>query len=479
MLLEIGNLHTLVQSASEEEIAWLRDLLAFVDQSKAFIRKPGGGIERVEPPAITLLDETGRVPWFPAGLTAHVKSKAGLELLSGVTITDSRTRPVDPDFSIETDWVREYQREAAEVGLRKTKGIIKLPTGTGKTEVAVAMAMMLPGATVLMLTPEKDLMHNAARRFEKRTGEKAGRIGDGIYDPVPNGFTACTLQTLANGLRKGDKRLLKFLATVDAMFIDEVHQLPADSFYSTAQAIPAYWRLGMSGTPLARGDRKSLFSIAATGSIIYEKPPRYFIDRGWLALPDIKMVEVRQSGYAKDFRESYSKFVIDSDLRNAYLTELARRAAKPGLVFVREKRHGRTMVKLLRAAGLRTEFIWGGKSMAQRDRAIEQLEWGDLDVIVCNKVFVTGTDIPSLRSIVNGMGYKSVIETLQRLGRGTRVVEGKTSFELWDVFDTCTDLSKGKMAGNRWNHNHSRERMKAYGVEGYDVTMISDMVVAP
>lgn len=477
MLLEVGNLNTLVQGASEEEIAWLSDLLAFVDQSKAFVRK-GAVVERVEPPAITLLNTQGPVPMFPAGLTAHVKSKASSQLLTGLTISDARTRPVDPDFSVETPWVRPYQRESAETALQKTKGIIKLPTGTGKTEIAVAMAMMLPGATVLMVTPEKDLMHNAARRFEKRTGEKAGRIGDGIYDPAPGGFTACTFQTLANGLRKGDKRLLKFLKTVDAMFIDEVHQLPANSFYTASQSIDAYWRIGMSGTPLARGDRKSLFSIAATGSIIYEKPPKYFIDRGWLAMPKIKLVEVRQGGYAATFREGYNKFVIDSVTRNAYLVEMAKLAAKPGLVFVRQKRHGHQMVKFLRAAGLRCEFIWGQKSMSQRDQAIKALEWGDLDVIVCNKVFVTGTDIPSLRSIVNGMGYKSVIETLQRLGRGTRVVDGKTEFEMWDVFDTATDLAKGKFSGNRWNHKHSRERQKAYASEGYDISLISDMVVA-
>ena len=477
MLLEVGNTRTLVKSASATELEWLRELLAFVDQSKAFVRI-GGSVQRVDPPAVTLLNETEPIPFFPSGLTTLAKTK-GVEdpRIDEVIIADGRVRPVEPDFSVETPWVRPYQRESAVVAVEKTKGIISLPTGTGKTEVAVAISMMLPGATVLMITPEKDLLHNASRRYEKRTYEKAGRLGDSIYDPVPNGFTACTFQTLAAGLRKGDKKLIAYLATVDAIIIDEVHQLPADSFYSAAQSIPAYWRIGMSGTPLKRSDRKSLFSIAATGSIIYKKAPQFFIERGWLSQPKIRMVQVDQAGQAADWRGSYDAFVVNSVLRNRYLTQMAVLATKPGLLFVRHKKHGHAMVRYLKAAGLRTVFIWGDKSMSQRDQAIKQLEWGDLDVIVCNKVFVTGTDIPSLRSIVNGMGGKSVIETLQRLGRGTRVTDTKTEFEMWDVLDNAPDFRKGKLAGNRWNHTHSRDRKKAYLQEGYSVTVVSDLVV--
>jgi superfamily II DNA or RNA helicase len=323
-----------------------------------------------------------------------------------------------------------------------------------------------------MITPEKDLMHNAARRYELRTGDQAGRIGDGLWKPN-DVFTAATFQTLAAELRKGSKRCRAFLDGVGGIIIDEVHTLPADTFYSVAQSIPAYWRIGMSGTPLARGDKKSLFSIASTGSIIYELKPQYLIDRGWLSLPDIRMVAVRQTGSPgiKTYRKAYSELVVGSAQRNKVLAGIAVQAAKPGLLFVREKKHGHALVKALRAAGLRTEFVWGEKSTAQRDQAIKALEWGDLDVIICSKVFVTGTDIPSLASIINGMGGKSEIETLQRLGRGMRVTDTKSKFEMWDVKDD------GPVAGpNRWNAKHSNERMRAYAEQGYKVTVLKDFV---
>jgi len=471
MLLSIGNTRTTVD-ALPRQLAWLGALLSFTDQSKAFQQR-GGRAVRVEVPAVSLLEKdrlTGKHT-FPAGLSAHVVSEAKKAGVS-VAFADARTRPVEPDLSVETAWLRPYQREAAETAVAKTKGIIKLPTGTGKTEIAVAISMLLPGARVLMITPEKDLLHNAARRFEKRTGDTAGRIGDGIFRL--GDFTAATFQTLAAGLRKGDPKLRKYMQTVHAMIIDEVHQLPADSFYSAAQAIPAYWRIGMSGTPLARGDRKGLFSVAACGSIIYQQSPDYFIERGWMSRPKIKLVKCVQGGDAANWQKSHAQFIVKSNQRNKLLTRMVRACAKPALLFVRQKKHGREMLDRLRAAGLRAEFVWGESSMAERDLAIKKLEWGDLDVIVCSKVFVTGTDIPDLAGMVNAMGGKSTIETLQRLGRGTRVTKTKTEFELWDVLDVAE--SPVNTSGNRWSHRHSLERKNVYLAQGYEVIIHDDVL---
>ena len=111
-----------------------------------------------------------------------------------------------------------------------------MPTGSGKTETAVALAMRLGMTNTLFIAPEADLMHNAARRWELRTDVQAGRIGDGYMTPR-DGFTAATFQTLASRMTKKDPKLLKYLSTVGALIIDEVHTLPASSFYNVAQAI--------------------------------------------------------------------------------------------------------------------------------------------------------------------------------------------------------------------------------------------------
>ncbi len=74
--------------------------------------------------------------------------------------------------------------------------------------------------------------------------------------------------------------------------------------------------------------------------------------------------------------------------------------------------------------------------------------------------------MPSLRSVIVGGGGKSIIATLQRLGRGMRVDrkadgtihEGGSVFEVWDILDK----------GNKWLEKHARVRMNAYAGEGYE-----------
>ena len=91
--------------------------------------------------------------------------------------------------------------------------------------------------------------------------------------------------------------------------------------------------------------------------------------------------------------------------------------------------------------------------------AIKALEFHEVDVVVCSKVFQQGIDIPELRAVVIGGGGKSIIAALQRLGRGGRATENKSTFELWDVADE----------GCMWLRRHARARRKAYLSEGYQV----------
>jgi superfamily II DNA or RNA helicase len=466
MIVHLNNLQATLVSATEDERVWLREYLSFEDQSRKFVRGRDGRVEARAAPRVSLLKGST----FPAGLVGLVR-KNGIVKHFNVEVVDKRVRPCEP-LDVPLDWLRDYQLEAVDRAVKKTRGILDSPTGSGKTEMAIGIAMRLGKTNTLMITPEADLMHNAARRWEKRVpGVQAGRIGDGHMTPC-DGFTAATFQTLASRMKK-EPKLRDYLATVGCMIIDEVHTLPADSFYAVAQAIPAYWRIGMSGTPLARGDRKSLFSIASTGAIIYKIEPSLLIERGYISRPRIRMLRVEQEGVAREWRTAYTKFVVESRARNRALVVAAERAAKPGLVFVREKKHGKILVEQIRKAGLRAEFVWGEKNTSQRDEAIRKLEDGELDVIVCSVVFQTGTDIPSLRSLVIGTGGKSEIAALQRVGRGMRRTEDKDEFEVWDIMD-AEPKGQGDQTGNKWNARHSRERFRAYAKVGYETTVLDD-----
>lgn len=350
---------------------------------------------------------------------------------------------------------------------------------THNTEMAVGLCHAVAGIRWLILVPEADLLHNAADRFELRTGEPCGRIGDG-HCSVER-VTVATFQTLANKLGLDQRpvssrdlginaQLVRDLVpTIDGVIFDEVHQLPADTFYETAMAIPAYYRIGMSGTPLARGDQKSLRAIAATGRVIHDIPSRKLIELGFAAKPTIYLLRHETDKTAfRTWIGAYSALVSKSATRNRAVVEAALVCPKPGLVFVKVIAHGRILTKLLRDAGLNVEFVWGQKSTKARDQAIEKLRWGDLDVIVCSVVFETGTDIPEVQSVINAAAGKSLIKTLQRIGRGMRVVRDKDGNTIKREFFVYDFHDKG----NKWLTQWAKERCKAYMSEGHDVRVV-------
>lgn len=476
MLLELTNLHAIVRLASDEERAALSSYLSFRDESQRFFRRRDGSVGSKSVPTDNLYDAlTDR---FPAGLTSKVK-----ERLEGqgfrVDVLDKRVRPVAFDPSADIGWLHDFQLECVRKFDTRTRGIAWLPTGAGKTEIAVATTQALP-CNWLFVVNEKDLMHNAARRYEKRTKMTSGRVGDGTLQ-IGQQFTAATFQSLAAGIKRGDPQIRNLLMAAEGVFFDEVHTLPANSFYGVSQHMRnAYFRLGLSGTPLARGDQKSMFSVAATGEIIYRVEPQILIERGFISRPSITLVPFTHTGgpYA-DFDKAYRHGIVGNAKRNELIAAMAVVAPKPGLVFVKEKKHGHELVELLRKRGMKVEFVWGDKSTAQRDEAIRQLQWGNLDLIVCSVVFQTGTDIPELESITVGAGGKSVIAALQRIGRGMRVTRDsfgnvvKGQFRVYDV----KDLGASGPKGQRWLEEHATRRFNAYRGEGYEVTIDEGFII--
>ena len=339
---------------------------------------------------------------------------------------------------------------------------------SGKTECALALTSVVP-VNWLVIAPEKDLMYNMARRYEKRFNDEAGLLGDGITKIIPH-FTCATFQTLANKLN--DPQVKAFLDNIDGMIVDEVHQAASNSFYSVAQSIDTYWRIGLSGTALKRGDRRNLFTVAAIGNIIHKVGAQELIKLGYLSEAKICMVKYRSSGKATTWQAAETECTIENAGRNRLICQIADELGQaPGLIFVRKKRHGRILEKRLQQRGIRAEFVWGDKNMAQRDDAIRRLENGDLDYIVCSTIFQTGTDIPCLRTLINAGGGRSEIANIQRLGRGLRRTDTKSTVLVFDILD-IDDLYMGTPSGNRWNERHSNDRFNSYKREGHSVTVI-------
>lgn len=497
----IGNTLIWVSDAERDERNWLVQYLSYTDRRF----HPGKGhYVSAQVTLYQLIDDR-----FPAGFGRAAFKMAQAQGFT-VDIDDPRVVPCQPDPAADLEWLRHHpavptpithQIEGVEAAVKNKRGILWLPTGAGKTEIAIGISKALPCKT-LFFVHRADLLAQTAERFQTRTGLPAGVLGDGVRE-IPPGcrFVAVMFQTAHSALKTGRRDVLDEIEGAECIIVDEVHSLPADSFYEVVmRAERAYYRFGLSGTPLARGDGRNLLTVGALGPVIYRVMPEVLIRIGLLSNPKIRMVEHRvepevmerlaprtvEPDDAADFdlsevitpkkarwRQVYSAAVTKSKARHKRTAEIAAKAAKPCLVFVQEVQHGKAVADAVRRKGMQAEFVWGEEPTAARQAAIKRLVRGEIDVLVCNVIFQEGIDIPSLMSVVVATGGQSTIAALQRIGRGMRadVTTGKTDFEVWDLADIGCGCSRedpgGEHPGCRWLRKHTRARIKAYKSEGF------------
>ncbi|MCW3981748.1 MAG: DEAD/DEAH box helicase family protein, partial [Candidatus Bathyarchaeota archaeon] len=113
--------------------------------------------------------------------------------------------------------LRKYQKEALRSWLSAGKrGVIVLPTGSGKTVVAMAAISELNAPTIV-LVPTIDLMEQWRVRLRKEFHVEIGAYGGG-----ENTCKAITVSTYDSAYLRAEELGNKFVLAI----FDEVHHLP-------------------------------------------------------------------------------------------------------------------------------------------------------------------------------------------------------------------------------------------------------------
>ncbi len=160
----------------------------------------------------------------------------------GVRLSDeSRPAGRHPDAWIAPD-LRPYQEAALSAWeMAGQRGLIVLPTGSGKTRTAIA-AMAKLGLTTLCLVPTRALLHQWHDEIQKYYRGAIGRLGDGQFDPQP-----ITVSTFESAYRHIDRLGNLF----DLLIIDEVHHFGSGIRDEVLEMSLADARLGLTATPPA------------------------------------------------------------------------------------------------------------------------------------------------------------------------------------------------------------------------------------
>nr|WP_318570426.1 DEAD/DEAH box helicase [Salinigranum marinum] len=222
-------------------------------------------------------------------------------------VYDDRVRSWDPLDLSTTYELRDYQREALDAWERADgRGVVELPTGAGKTVVAIA-AIVSRGLPTLVVVPTVDLLNQWRRELEAEFAVEIGQFGGGQQTKRPITVSTYDSAYLRADDVGGDFGLVVF---------DEVHHLGGEGYRDIGRLLAAPARLGLTAT-FERPDGAHEVVEALVG-------PRVFslavddLAGDHLAEYDIKRIEVSLSEAERaaydDAQETFVDYLRTSNL---------------------------------------------------------------------------------------------------------------------------------------------------------------------
>lgn len=369
---------------------------------------------------------------FPTGLVKDVRSACEAAGYS-VEVVDHRDPPTPSEAGFELQGVSfaypyDYQLDTCQKMVEAKQGIVKVATNGGKTECACAVTQYL-GLQTLFVVSSQELLWQARDRFMKRLGlteAEVGVVGDGSWAPGSL-VTIGMVQTLE--ARINTPACQELLKNTEVLFIDECHHIGSDTWFTLATLCPAYYRYGLSGTPLDRTDGANLRLIAATGDVIVNISNKFLVDRGISAQATILWDKITEPVLKKriQYSTAYKQGVVENPFALNKVIEWVKVFQQAGLgtlVLCEQISHGRLIDDALWTdtgdVFIPHQFIYGDEDSDVRKKALKDFAEGRLPVLVASAILDEGVDVPTIDALILAGSRKSRIRTMQRLGRGLR-----------------------------------------------------------
>lgn len=361
----------------------------------------------------------------------------------------------------------------------KRRGIISLPTGSGKTRVAVQAiveAMRYDGFSggILWVADRDELCEQAVeawRQVWSSIGMQAvrlriSRMWRGLERPKPTPelhVIVATIQTL-NARLSFQTEDYEFLANFRLVVFDEAHRSIAPTFTSVMQDIGLTrlqradepFMVGLTATPYRGRDEEETKRLVRRygssrldmGAFASDEPNaviRELQGMGVLAQADHETIEGETFPLEEILDGSLDKEEMEQILeewlalpwlpqsveeRIGQSAERTKRIIEayeshidpewPTLIFATSVEHAQTLAALLNRRGIRSRAVSGTTEAATRRRVVEGFRNREVNALVNYGVFREGFDAPKTRAIIVARPVYSPNLYFQMIGRGLR-----------------------------------------------------------
>ena len=345
------------------------------------------------------------------------------------------------------------------------RGVVVLPTGTGKTHLA-NMAIERAGRPTLVVTPTIDLLNQWYDELTLSFNVEIGLLGGGYYDIKP--ITVTTYDSAYLNMERLGNRF-------GLIVFDECHHLPGPTYGLAATCAIAPFRLGLTATP-ERADNAHTHVDQLIGPVIYRREitqlrgdylAEYRVERLYVHLSPEERIRhdharevyrtfVQSSGINMSQPNGWAQFLFlahrSPEGREAFRAyreqrEMALAApAKLSLLGHLLERHGGDRVLIFThdnatvytiARRFLVPVITHQTKTKERREILLRFNAGTYPIVATSRVLNEGVNVPEANVAVVLSGSGSVREHVQRLGRVLRK-SGNKDATLYEVITRGT-----------------------------------------
>ncbi len=403
------------------------------------------------------------------------------------TIQDVPPLEVPPELAEFQEGLKKKMLDVLNQDGDKTRCVVTLPTGGGKTRVAVEAFIdwMQPrfaeGKYLVWIAQSEELCEQAIACIESMWGSRQF-VGSGslrIYrffggrdipeEALRGGAVVASIQQLHSRIKSGDESFETILSNTGAMIIDEAHRAVSPMYNGLLDAAEKicgsdlFPICGLTATP-GRPDpetdklvgRFEAYLIKPDLGPEYEQYPlRYFRKHKFLAQAhhilyrsgcEYKLTdnEVEKVEKEEDLPSEFLKRLADDNRRNRFIVQRLLDLPKgtSTLVYACTVEHAYFLSNLLSAKGRRSGAVSSETPITLRRALIHDFKEKKIEFLCNYGVLTTGFDAPKVNCIALCRPTTSAVLYEQIIGRGLRGprFDGTPECEIIDFADNIHRL---------------------------------------
>lgn len=303
---------------------------------------------------------------------------------------------------------------------RVKPALIAVPTGSGKTAIALATPYLVKSRRTLVVVPSTQLRSQTVSAFQKQEvlrqmGALAGTANPKVlevkgrmaswHDCEDADVVVALPQSISpEHYSEGSKAPNDLF---DLVIVDEAHHAPAPTWRAILDHFDGARKVLLTATPRRRDGKR------VPGEMIFHYPLRAAMSDGYYKKVQARLLSVSASAQRRE---------CDELIRDAIVYEFNRPEHASSTLLVRAGTRSRVaeLVQLYGESEVDVAALTSDLGEARRTQIIDGLKDGTIRAVAVVGMLGEGFDLPSLRLAAYHDKHKSVTSTIQLIGRLVR-----------------------------------------------------------